>query len=518
MAASAALLHEALFQPAAARAGAPAVVWPSGTLTHAALARAARRIAGRLTALGVGRGDRVAICLPKCPEAVALIAGTLCAGAAYVPLDAFSPPRRLATLLGDAQPRLLIATAAMRMRLQELPAPLPEVVPVEVTGSGAGLEAWLAGAPRVDPVPMDAGETAALLYTSGSSGEPKAVMLSHHNIASFVDWATQRFGLRPEDRFTSHAPLHFDLSMLDLFAPLALGASVVLIDEKTARFPAAVVRTLAEQRCTVWYSVPTALHGMLERGGLGERPLPDLRFVFFAGEVFPVASLRRLMRALPGPQYANWYGPTETNVCTYHVLPEPPDATTSAIPIGTPCEHLDVRVHGEDGGELPAGRVGELCVFGPAVMQGYWRRPALTDGVRVGGRRDSYRTGDLGGADDAGRLFFHGRRDQQVKVGGHRVELLEIERVLAAHGAIGQAAVVCSRRADFEVRLIACFSSPDAAPSSSELHRHCAAELPPYAVPSAFVRLDRLPLTARGKIDRERLAALARDLGGSPGR
>lgn len=502
-------LHAPLFDDAARRATRTAVVWPRGCLTHGELAHGARRVAGRLGALGIGAGERVALCLPKSAEAVQTILGVLTAGAAYVPLDTLLPAARLCRIVADSRARLMITTAAVQARLARIAesALLPPVAPVDVTASGHGLDAWLAGAPLADPAPVAADQLAALLYTSGSTGTPKGVMLSHGNVASFVRWARERFALAADDRFASHAPLHFDLSMLDLFASLDAGAAVVLIDEKTARFPAAVVRAAAEHRCTVWYSVPTALHGMLERGGLSATALRDLRLVLFAGEVFPLPGLRKLMRTLPAPRYVNLYGPTETNVCTYHVLPGPPAESATEIPIGVPCEHLEVQIRGADDRPTVAGATGEICVAGPGVMQGYWDRPDATAAARAGGRADSYRTGDLGVMGGDGLLYYRGRRDHQVKIRGHRIELLEIEGVLASHPDVARAAVVWHAEDPLAGRLVA-FVTPasGALPATDQLRRHCAAELPAYGVPASFVVLEDLPVTSRGKLDRALLS------------
>ncbi len=507
------LLHEHLFRVEASHDSKAAVVWPTGMLTHAQLRQSARRVAGRLGKSAIGRGNRVIVCLPKCAEAVQAIMGILASGAAYVPVDFSLPAARLKKVVADARASLMITAPMVEKKLREA-GPADGIAPLVVvseTGTGHGLAPWTAGSPAADPAPVELDDTAAMLYTSGSSGEPKAVMLSHRNIGSFVQWAVHKFGLQPDDRFSSHAPFHFDLSTIDLFASLNVGASVFLVSEKMAIFPAAVVRAVAEHRCTIWYSVPTALQLMLDHGGLGRLPLPSLRTVLFAGEAFPAAALRRLMLTLPSPRYVNLYGPTETNVCTYHILPDPPDERQKTIPIGLPCEHLEVRLLDDDRQPVTLGQTGEICVFGLAVMQGYWRKEELTRSVRFQGRQDSYRTGDLGSIEEDGLIHFRGRRDQQIKIRGHRVELLEIEGVVTTHPQIARAAVVWSCPQDLDGKLIA-FVVPTSGqnPASMALRRYCATELPAHAVPASFVIVERLPTTSRGKIDRAGLAELAR--------
>src|SRR5438128_6910099 len=422
------LLHEHIVSVDHSRADRPAIVWSSGLLTHRELRNSVLGIAARLRRLGIGRNQRAAICLPKCVEAVQAVLGTLASGATYVPVDASAPASRIHHIISDAQVSLLFTTESIHEKLVAEGADknLPPVTVVRELGTGHGLDHWLANISSEDIQLGSLDDTATILYTSGSTGLPKGVMLSHRNVSSFVQWAIERFGLSADDRFTSHAPFHFDLSTLDLFASLRVGASVFLIDEKMVRFPAAVAKVLEQQRISVWYSVPTALRLLREYGGLGRRDLSSLRLVFFAGEVFPVPSLRRLMQQLSHPRYVNLYGPTETNVCTYHVLDGTPGEDETAVPIGIPCEHLGVTIRGEIEKPIPSGEVGEICVTGPGVMQGYWRQSDVTRAVRFDGRDDSYRTGDFGYWSD-GTIQLAGRRDQQIKIRGHRVELLEIE-------------------------------------------------------------------------------------------
>jgi amino acid adenylation domain-containing protein len=498
------LLHEGILRGHPPEA--PALLWASGSLDHGTLRANMLHIASRLQACGVRSGDRVALALPKSPEMVQALLGVLAAGAAYVPVDPQAPAARIAALLQDAQPALVLATSQVLQALG--PATTLQARAIDPAADGSGLDAWLREIPESTPVLPPSGPDflASILYTSGTTGRPKGVALTHGNIGSFVAWAAGRLGLRAEDRFASHAPLHFDLSTLDLFAPFLMGGSVVLLDEKAVRFPAAVARVLEERQVTVWYSVPTALRMLEERGNLAARDLSRLRLVLFAGEPFPPAALRALMRLLPHPRYANLYGPTETNVCTYHLLPGPPAENEAALPIGIPCEHLEVSLRDEAGKPVPEGTPGEMCVAGPGVMAGYWQAPEATRAVRLEGREDSYRTGDYGVLRPDGLIQFLGRRDQQVKIRGHRIELLEIESHLLAHPGVRQAAAVCSGPSG-DVRILAFVEPvPGSGPSPESLQAHCARVLPAYALPARIEIRNLLPLTATGKLDRRKLA------------
>jgi len=225
-------------------------------------------------------------------------------------------------------------------------------------------------------------------------------MHTHRSGLSFALWAAGEYGLRSEDRLSNHAPLHFDLSTFDLFAGARAGAATVIIPEVLTKFPANLSRLIEDERLTVWYSVPFALIQLLQRGGLDERDLCSLRWVLFAGEVFPTKHLRELMGRLSHARFSNLYGPTETNVCTYYHVDELPEGD-EPIPIGRPCANAEDLVIDEDGRPVPEGKVGELLIRGPLVMRGYWGRRDLTERgfyrlTAYGHLEDVfYRTGDL---------------------------------------------------------------------------------------------------------------------------
>ena len=482
-----------------------------GSVSYAELRRDVLDIRDWLRRSGSGRGDRIAICLPKSVAAVELILGIIAADATYVPLSHRSSIEQLQRTLWDLRPRMLIADHGIAQALLDARSVLPPAMSVARTGgNGSALGLEMMGTSPDEPLAISAGSEgiAAILYTSGSTGEPKGIMLTHRNMAAFVDWAAEKFEIASADQAVSHAPLHFDLSIFDIFCTLSRRGTVHLIDETTARFPGAVRAFIEARKISVWYSVPTALVQLQEREAL--TGLRSLRLILFAGEVFPVPVLRRLMNSVPRPEYANLYGPTETNVCTYYRVPGPPDSDLDALPIGRPCEHLEVSVREEGGAELPRGETGEICVVGPAVMQGYWRREAATQASRLPGREDSYRTGDFGYALSSGDLVFTGRRDQQVKVRGHRIELLAFEAVLQAHPNVREAAafVVPNQAAGGS---LAAFIVPRERPTEvTEIREFLGARLPPHYQPDHIGWLDEMPRTANGKCDRASLLSHAR--------
>jgi amino acid adenylation domain-containing protein len=491
-----------------------AVAGAGTAATFAELRRHVESLRAALERAGIGCGDRVAVCLPKTVATVETILGILAAGAAYVPLSHRLGVTQLRRLLEDLKPCLLIAERELAAQLRRS---APDFAPsstvrIAVPADRSATLEFVDEVPGELAIPASPADLAAILYTSGSTGEPKGIMLTHRNIESFVDWAAQAFAVSEQDRLANHAPFTFDLSIFDLFCGLSRHARVHLIDETTARFPGSVRNLIEGAGITIWYSVPTALARLQERRAL--RNLDCLRAVLFAGEVFPVPVLRQLMRDAPAPEYVNLYGPTETNVCTYYRLPGPPDAEFEPLPIGWPCEHLDVRILDPEGSPVRPGEPGEICVAGPAVMQGYWDRDGVA-GAPSTGRKGFYRTGDFAYARRDGAFMFAGRRDQQIKVRGHRVELLAIESVLNAHPQVREAAAlfICDPRRGGS--LAAFLVAKDRPVPAADIRAFIAERLPPQYQPDQLEWLAELPKTANGKCDRVRLTAADRHAVGS---
>jgi amino acid adenylation domain-containing protein len=357
-------------------------------------------------------------------------------------------------------------------------------------------------------------DLAYILYTSGSTGVPKGVMLTHRNALTFIDWCAKTFGIGADDRLSNHAPLHFDLSVFDVYNAIGAGASVHVVDEEMAVFPVSVARFMATEALTVWYSVPSALVQLLQRGNLARRPLPSLRLVLYAGEPFPVKHLRALTEALPDVAIYNLYGPTETNVCTYYRVPTPLPAGIDQVPIGRACDNTEAIARHGDGQPIAMGEEGELYVRGPSVTPGYWADPAKTASVVVPNRERpelgdrTYRTGDVVRWDSDGNFLFVGRRDHMIKSRGYRIELGEIEAALYAHPATVEAAAVPVPDEEIGNRIFAVVTVKAGADvTTEELTRHCAARIPHYMIPERIDLRTHLPKTSTGKVDRRQLAA-----------
>jgi amino acid adenylation domain-containing protein len=516
------LLSQAIDQAADRSPASEAIRCDGRSLSYADLVGRSNQLARHLTDRGVRRGDRVGLYMNKSIESAVGVYGALKAGAAYVPLDPFAPPARLAYVIRDCGIRHLVTLPDKQEVLREILAGDSPVEHVVGLPDGSDVRptttAWddLGGLPTTPAaVRVVEQDLAYILYTSGSTGTPKGIMHTHRSGLSFAEWAAAEYGLRAEDRLSNHAPLHFDLSTFDLFAGAIAGATTVIIPEGVTKFPVSLARLIEGERISVWYSVPFALIQLLLQARLATRDLQALRWVLFAGEPFPTKHLRAVMAELPRARFSNLYGPTETNVCTfYHV--EPLSSDEEVVPIGRPCANVeDLVVDGDDRPVAP-GETGELLIRGGVVMMGYWGMPERTAQgffrrLAADGQHDTfYRTGDLVQQRPDGNYSYLGRKDRQIKTRGYRVELDEIEVALLAHSGVEQAAVyaVPDNQGSHLIEA-AVVPRPGRSLETAELMEHLAGRLPPYALPSRLTVTEDFPRTSTGKIDRRTLQAQA---------
>ena len=488
---------------------------PDGaSLTYSELEDRANRVAGFLVDKGVRPGDRVGLVLPKSIDALTILFGVMKAHAAYVPVDWSSPADRIRTIMSDCK---VSAAFVDRGRLDVVDISNTVIVLGEspdeaLNDSLPGSFAWktvLAHSPYfADVQARHPDDLAYILYTSGSTGIPKGVMLTHRNAVSYVDWCSEVFSPSEHDRFSSHAPFHFDLSILDIYLPIKHGARVDMIPDQLGKSPRELASFIAKNRITVWYSTPAILSLLAEFGQLNKFDYSALRLVLFAGEVFPVKQLRKITTQWPSPSYYNLYGPTETNVCTYAPIPTPiPESRTEPYPIGWACSHCKALMLDSDDQPVNQGEEGLLYIAGPSVFSGYWARPTETAAVFI--ERDGvrwYNTGDVVREDPADGFIYVGRRDRMIKRRGYRIELGEVENALYRHPAIQEAAVISDPHPELGMRIVCYIAIPEASrPSIVEMRLFCNEHLPSYMNPDIFIFVDSLPRTSTNKINYQAL-------------
>ncbi|MGW2237611.1 amino acid adenylation domain-containing protein [Streptomyces sp. NPDC001759] len=490
-----------------------AVTGSGRSLTYAQLDSAATALARRLRAAGVADGSLVGVCLDRTPELAVALLAVWRAGAAYLPLDPAHPKARRAFTVTDSGIELIVTDSATRDAVAGLSARLLEL---DAAGEDQDVVPEQDTALTPDRVPAHE-DLAYVIYTSGSTGRPKGVEITHGNLAWLLGAADRHFDFGPGDVWTlMHSPA-FDFSVWELWAPLATGGRVTVLTADEVRDPAAVHRVLREEGVTVLNQTPAAFKGLraqLREAGDDFSTLA-LRTVVFGGDAFDVRDYGDWFTAPgPRPELVNMYGITETTVhVTIRTITEDDVHGTVRSPVGRPLTGAHGYVLDAWGRLVPHGTVGELYVSGGGVARGYRNRPGLTaerfldDPFAAPGAR-MYRTGDLVRVLPDGQLAYVGRADHQVKIRGYRIEPGEIETALRALPGVADTAVV-ARRDGGAARLVAHVVTPEGRPlDAAALRERLRLTLPEYMVPALFVRHDRLPLTANGKVDRAALTAV----------
>jgi amino acid adenylation domain-containing protein len=503
------LLQDLVARQAELRPEATAIVYGAKRLCYGELDAAANRLARALVEAGCRKGDRVGFLYPKKPAAMVWMLGILKAGAMHVPLDVASPAARLRRIIASCEPRFVLAAgqaAPLAVEVfQNLENPprlgwMEEHVPAGLraafTLKDVAREPSDALASRTRPE-----DPAHILFTSGSTGIPKGVVITHANVMAFVNWGLKHFGLNKTDRVSGHTPLHFDLSTYDIFGAYAAGAELHVVPLETALLPHRLAEFMRVSRLTQLFSVPSVLNYMAKVDAVRQNDFPELRRVMWCGEVLPTPVLIHWMRRLPHVRFTNLYGPTETTVASsYYDVPACPQDPTATMPIGSACDGEELLVID-----------GEIYIGGVGLSPGYWRDPAKSavafvphpsrPGERV------YRTGDLGRLRPDGLVEFIGRADTQVKSRGYRIELGEIEAALNSLAELRESAVVAIASQGFEQWQICCayVPMPGCAMTPASLRNALARLIPAYMMPTRWSAYDALPRNANGKIDRPRL-------------
>jgi amino acid adenylation domain-containing protein len=472
------------------------------------LERFAKNCAALILKRTEGVNRPLAVLLPKSVESVAADAGIIYSGNCYANLDVKSPPERLKSILKNLEPEFIFTSAAHMPLVHELGLSEEHLLLVEQAMSAEmhydnpAILARLGRIIDMDPV--------NIVHTSGSTGSPKGVVLSHRGTIDYLDWSFDALKLDGSEVIGSLSPAFFDIYTIEMNLCLAKGATLVFVPNLYAAFPPKLVQFLFEQKISFIFWVPTMLVNIANLNLLNGTKLEALKKIIFGAEVFPTKNLNYWRRHVPWAMYANMYGPTETTVqCTYYIV-DRDFADDEEIPLGFPCGNADVLVLNDEDQPATVGETGEICVRGTSLGLGYWNQPDKTDAAFVRNPLNRhypeliYRTGDLAYRNARGELMFVGRRDFQFKHLGYRIELGEIEHACLRVNGIHN----CCVEYDHSSKEIVLFYESEDELTPAVIRDRLMAFVPKYMLPTVFNRMNCLPRTENGKIDRRTLKAI----------
>lgn len=515
------LLQHLLSQSARVYPKNVAVACKGRSINYNELEGRSNQCAAYLQNSGLQKGDRVGIMLGKSIESIIALFGILKAGAIYVPIDPAAPANRIVPIIKNCDIRAIFVS---NDGLKKIDAKNNDFFTLEIVIGIDNPEVKTNKVPWVEsfwgktldnngsfvqPEIVDA-DPAYILHTSGSTGVPKGVVISHRNALSFVSMAVDYFKIHSGDRLCNHAPLHFDLSVFDIFASVKTGATVILAHESLFTFPVKLAEFIDNERITVWNSVSSVLSMLADRGRMDRFKFDSLRLIHFSGDVLPARFLRTLKQHLPNADFYNIYGQTEANssLC-YHVTNVSNDDAWK-IPVGKPFPGFEVFALTEENSPVASvNEEGELYVKSPTVALGYWNDQERSSEKFVPDPRNKlqnslvYKTGDIVRLDQDKNYVFVGRADQMIKSKGYRIELGEIETVLGNCPYVQHAVAFAVHDELIGNRIKAAISLIEGATiEDKDVFSHCAKMLPGYMIPESIVRCDDMPLTATGKVDR----------------
>lgn len=492
------MLHTLFASQIATRKNEPAVISSQGNLTYQELYDKSNQVGHKLRSLGVTSNQLVAVVMDKGWEQIVAVMGILAAGGAYVPIDPNLPPERREYLLENAQVELVLTQSWLKKKLAHSEGTIELCIDNQDFAHSS--------TDPLEPI-QNPDDLAYLIYTSGSTGVPKGVMINHRGAVNTILDINQRFNVTPSDRILAISSLSFDLSVYDIFGTLAAGGTIVIPESSREPNPTHWAKAIAENHVTIWNSVPALMQMMVDYTAENSQILANLRLVLLSGDWLPLTLPTQIQTLTPDTQVISLGGATEASIWSILYPISTVDSAWKSIPYGRPMVNQEFYVLNKFLEPCPVWVTGELYIGGIGLAMGYWQQEAKTAASFIThphtGER-LYRTGDLGCYLRDGNIEFLGREDFQVKIGGYRIELGEIESVLTQHPAVEQAVVVVAGEHLREKRLVA-YAVVQQEISWNELKDFLREQLPAYMIPSAFMFLEKLPLSANGKIDRRGL-------------
>ncbi|MCH8494544.1 MAG: amino acid adenylation domain-containing protein [Balneolales bacterium] len=497
-------------------------------ISYSLLEVESNKLAGMLIRHGLMPGDRIGLFMEKTPKTIIAMLGITKAGGVYVPLDPHSPAERVIKIIKSSDLYMVFIDHNTTHLFQDLIQTEPDIslLPWVWWSASPVIQADnlspLFSYKDIDSQKNEAHQVvrssmiaAHILFTSGSTGQPKGVVITHSNIEAFINWAVPYFNMKVGEHTSCHSPLHFDLSTFDIYGAFAAGCHLHLVPAAISTNPARLSAFILENNLDQWFSVPSALSYLAKFNAIPKGGYPNLKRLIWCGEVFPIDGLKYWMKSLPNVVFTNLYGPTEATIASsFYTVKESPDEL-SQVPIGEPCQNEKLIILDDDMQHTKVGEIGNLYISGSGLSPGYWRDIAKTKAVfswyinEEGERKRIYKTGDLASLGNDGMVYFHGRSDYQIKSRGYRIELGEIESALSQVDLLREYAVVPVQLNGFAGTAIGCAYVGTGAENGTLaplLKKRLTDKIPNYMMPQVWQEYEQLPRNGNGKIDRKMLS------------
>jgi len=500
------------------------IICEKSKISYENLYLASNRLANCLISNGLKRQDRVAIYMKRSERAIISIMSTLKADAIYVPIDPKSPSERLLKILEDCTPTVIVCDGELAGSIVDIVPQIAWKIKIVILEYRELLPSfreednyifrdhidfYSPDCPKYRNIDTD---LAYILYTSGSTGDPKGVMISHLNIKSYIEWAVNCFEIEHNDNILNTTPFHFDMSTFDIYCSLKARATLCIATESQLLFPIKLLDFIESENISIWKGVSSLLMYIDRTVSLREKSLPSLKKIIFAGETLPTKYLIEWMRAYPEIYFYNAYGPTEaTGISTYYPITRIPNSPKERIPIGKACKNTEAFILKHNNSITEIEEIGELCIRGSGLSPGYWNDKKKTEesfienplSIIPGDR--IFLTGDIAKQNQDGNLEFLGRIDNQIKSMGYRIDLTEIENAMIATGDVADAAVISAKSKMHNIDELIAFVVIDDKISMKNIVKEIRNKIPSYMLPKQVKMIRKIPRTENGKIDRKKL-------------